>query len=169
MDGDGAVLRSLRREPTVLRAVGEAVVGGERAGRYRHWGEVVSDPDSYTHAKEADWATGAAMLVSRECLAAVGPWDESFFLYSEEVDFALRARDRGFRLRYEPAAGAVHLGGESGIDPALWALLTRNRIRLYRARHGRVRTAAFTGAVVLNEAVRAAAGAPSTLSPFVPW
>ncbi len=158
VDGDGAVLRSLRREPTVLRAVGEAVVGGDRAGRYRRWGEVVSDPDSYTHAKEADWATGAAMLVSGECLEAVGPWDESFFLYSEEVDFALRARDRGFRLRYEPAAGAVHLGGESGIDPALWSLLTRNRIRLYRARHGRVRTAAFTGAVVLNEAVRAAAG-----------
>ena len=42
------------------------------------------------------------MLISRACLARVGTWDESFFLYSEETDFALRARDSGYVLRYIP-------------------------------------------------------------------
>ncbi|MCZ7627704.1 MAG: glycosyltransferase [Microthrixaceae bacterium] len=65
----------------------------------------------YARERDADWATGAAMLISAECLAAVGPWDESFFLYSEETDYCLRARDRGFKLRYSPKATATHIGG----------------------------------------------------------
>ena len=119
-----SLLRSLRRRPTVLRAWGESLLGGERAGRFSPLGELVLDDDSYERAGPADWATGAAMLVSAECLRDVGAWDESYFLYSEETDFALRAWDAGYRLVYVPAAHAVHLEGESHTSPALYALLT---------------------------------------------
>ncbi len=98
------------------------------------------------------------MLVSRRCLEQVGPWDETFFLYSEETEFALRARDAGFALRYVPDAVATHLGGERHTSSQLWALLTVNRVRLYARRHGPIRTAAFWSAVTLNEALRALAG-----------
>lgn len=155
---DGALSHSLRREPTVLRALGEALLGGDRAGRFPLLGEVVRQQGSYEKAGIADWATGAAMMISRRCLEAVGPWDESFFLYSEETDFALRARDAGFALRYTPAAEVMHLGGESAVSPYLWSLLTRNRVRLYRRRHGAARSALFFSAVALNEALRAMAG-----------
>jgi GT2 family glycosyltransferase/glycosyltransferase involved in cell wall biosynthesis len=158
LDGDGRTLRSLRREPTIVRALGEAVLGGNRAGRYARLGEVVTDPAAYVAAGNVDWATGAAMLISRACIDAVGPWDESYFLYSAEVDFALRARDRGHAVRYEPGATAVRLDRRSTADPDRWTQLTRNRVRLYRNRHGRVKSAGFAGAVLLNEAVRAAAG-----------
>jgi GT2 family glycosyltransferase len=152
LDGAGVPAPVLRREPTVLRALGEAVLGGERAGRIPALGELVTDPAA---SVRADWATGAAMLVSTACWDAVGGWDESFFLYSEETDFALRARDTGFALRYEPAAVAEHLGGDAKVNTGLHALLVRNRIRLYRKRHGPVRSAAFAAAVALNEALRA--------------
>jgi GT2 family glycosyltransferase len=158
VDQQGRLQWSLRREPTVLRAFGEALLGGGRAGRWTALGEVVSDPRVYQHPGPAVWATGAVLAISLECLRATGPWDESFFLYSEEVDFALRAAEGGHGLWYEPAASAVHIGGASGTDERLWALLTRNRIELYRRRHGPLRSAAFTGGVVLNEALRAAAG-----------
>jgi GT2 family glycosyltransferase len=43
------------------------------------------------------------MLISADCARACGPWDESFFLYSEETDFALRAGDLGFATAFVPA------------------------------------------------------------------
>ncbi|MDP8961599.1 MAG: hypothetical protein M3N32_08300, partial [Actinomycetota bacterium] len=96
--------------------------------------------------------------ISRRCLEQVGPWDETFFLYAEETEFALRARDAGFVLRYVPDAVATHLGGDRHTSSRLWALLAVNRVRLYSRRHGPVRTAAFWAAVALNEALRALAG-----------
>lgn len=125
------LLHSLRRESRVTRALGEAVIGNRRAGRFPRWSELVTDPTAYERATVADWATGALMALSRECLDACGAWDESFFLYSEETEYCLRARDRGFVTRLEPAAAATHLGGDSQVSPRLWTLLTLNRVRLY--------------------------------------
>ena len=156
-DAAGRLQHSLRREPTVLRALGQALLG-ERSGRIPLLGETVTRGGAYTRPVTADWATGAAMLISRACLEAVGPWDESYFLYSEETDFCLRARDAGFALRHVPDAGAVHLGGESESSPHLWSILSVNRVRLYRRRHGGIAAAAFAGAVLLGEAIRALGG-----------
>jgi N-acetylglucosaminyl-diphospho-decaprenol L-rhamnosyltransferase len=155
VDPQGTVHRSLRREPTVGRALGEAVLGGTRAGRYGRLGEIVMSPESYEHPGVADWATGAAMLVTRACLDAVGPWDESFFLYSEETDFALRARDAGYSLRYCPEAVAMHVGGDAHISAELYTLLVVNRLKLFRRRNGRTRGMLFWLAATLNEGLRA--------------
>lgn len=152
----GEIHLSLRREPTVRRALGEAVLGGSRAGRRASLGEVVVDAARYERPGAADWATGAVWAVSRRCLTETGPWDESFFLYSEETDYALRARDRGWSVWYEPDAVAVHLGGSCSTSPQLWRLLAWNRVALYRGRQGRWRGAAFRGAVLLNEVLRSA-------------
>jgi GT2 family glycosyltransferase len=156
-DESGAAARSLRREPTVLRAAGEALLG-ERAGRFPRFGEVMFDQAAYTARTRADWATGAAMYISHACLAGCGPWDESFLLYSEETEFSLRARDRGFATVLAPDAAVVHLGGESSVSPRLWTLLMVNRLRLFRRRRGLAAAAAYWGALMLREVPRAAAG-----------
>ena len=155
VDQTGSLRFSLRREPTVLRAWGEALLGGRLAGRHPRLGEMEMRATSYAEPAGADWATGAAMLISRACSARVGVWNESFFLYSEETDFALRARDEGFALWYTPRAVAVHFEGESHESPALFSLLTRNRVKLFRSRHGVIRTAAFWSAVLVGEIIRA--------------
>ena len=149
---------SLRRESSVLRALGEAVIGNRRAGRFPLLSELVTDSAAYRRPTRADWATGALMAISADCLAACGAWDESFFLYSEETEYCLRARDLGYATQLEPSAEAVHLGGDSQVSPRLWTLLTLNRVRLYRRRHGAVATALFRGAVLLRETSRAVLG-----------
>lgn len=154
---DGTTHLSLRRRPTVLRALGEALLGGHRAGRHAPLGELVVAPESYARPGTAAWATGAAWLVSRRCLDATGPLDERYFLYSEETEYLLRAGDLGFAVRYTPDAVAVHLGGEQETSSGLWALSAANRVRLHRERHGRARALAMRLAVTLNEALRAAA------------
>jgi N-acetylglucosaminyl-diphospho-decaprenol L-rhamnosyltransferase len=158
VDGDSELIESLRREPTVLRAWGDALLGARRAGRYPALGEVVTDRLRYDAATVTDWAEGSTLLISSECWQSCGPFDESFFLYSEETDFALRARDAGFVTRYVPSARAVHLEGDSGQSPGLWTLLTLNRVRLFHRRNGRIRTAAYWGALVSREASRAVLG-----------
>jgi GT2 family glycosyltransferase len=155
VDADGVLQPSLRRFPTVARAFGEAVAGGTRAGRFERFGELVVDPSAYERAGVADWATGAAMLISRACRDAVGAWDESFFMYSEETDFAWRAHDAGFTLRYTPGASVVHIGGEAMTSPALYERLTVNRLVLFARRHGRAAALAYRGALLLNESLRA--------------
>jgi N-acetylglucosaminyl-diphospho-decaprenol L-rhamnosyltransferase len=58
--------------------------------------------------REVDWCQSSALLVRREAAAAVGYLDADFFVYSDEVDFARRLRDAGWRSVYVPEAVAVH-------------------------------------------------------------
>ncbi|WP_210502840.1 glycosyltransferase family 2 protein [Nocardioides xinjiangensis] len=155
---DGTLCWSLRREPSVPRALGEALLGGRRAGRVALLGETVRDATRYRDGAVADWATGAAMMVTRAAINAVGEWDERFFLYSEETDYCLRVRDAGYRLQLVEAAQVVHQGGDQATSADLWALAAVNRTRLYRKRHSRPASAAYWAAVLLNEAMRARAG-----------
>ena len=103
VDGHGALHRSMRREPTLGRALGLGRTGIPWLSEY------VSEADAYAQPQVADWALGAALLISRHCFDALGGWDESFFLYSEETDFCLRARDMGLLTRYTPAAEVMHI------------------------------------------------------------
>ena len=158
VDAEGRLIESMRGAPSLVRAFADAVVGANRAGRVRWAGEIVADPAEYDRGQDTDWAEGSTQLISAECWRACGPWDESYFLYSEETEFHLRARDRGFRVRFVPAARAVHLGGESTTSPGLWALLVANRVRLFTVRRGRVQGAAYWLMVLARECSRALLG-----------
>lgn len=155
---NGRLELSLRRGPTLIGLVAEAVLGGAFADRYVRRGDVVHDPARYERPGPADWTTGACWLMSSEMLARLGGWDESFLLYSEETEFALRAADEGWTVWHDPAAVADHIGGESTTSPMLWALLTFNRLRLYRMRRGAVRALAYGAVLTAGQAARALAG-----------
>ena len=165
VDADGARAASLRREPSLLGALGDALFGGRWRTRPSWLSEIVWDPEAYRCQHDVDWATGAALLVSHGCDVAVGAWNEEFFLYSEEVDYCARARDAGFRIRYVPDAEVQHLEGGSGRTPALTALLARNRVRYYHSRHGRPASSVFRRA---RAAPRAAAGGRGPASARAP-
>jgi len=154
-DEHGAVRRSLRREPTILRALGEALFGDRWAGRPAALAEVVRGAGDYCRAHPVDWATGAALLVRREVADAVGEWDaETFFLYSEEVDYCRRIRDRGHSILFVPDAVVRHRESGSGSAPALDALLEVNKVRYYRKWHSAPAAALFALVAVLNSALR---------------
>ena len=105
---------------------------------------------------EVDTITGAFFLMRREAWNDVGPWDEGYFLYSEETDWCWRAKQRGWRIVHEPRASVLHLGGRStgkghGDQPVLRkGLLLRtyldSRERWWRKCYGRVATWNMRGA-----------------------
>lgn len=69
--------------------------------------------------QRADWVSGACLLIRREVFEAIGLLDEGFFMYYEETDFCLRARQEGWECWCVPEARVVHLEGMSaeGIGP----------------------------------------------------
>ena len=92
------------------------------------------------------------MLISAGCDSMVGAWDERFFLYSEEVDYATRARAAGFRVDFVPQARARHRGAGSGQSHALIALKAVSRVR-YFEKHGK-HAGLMRAAVFLHELLR---------------
>jgi exopolysaccharide biosynthesis WecB/TagA/CpsF family protein len=154
LDDDGSVYPSLRREPGVLRALGDAALGGRVRGRPGWLSEMDFDSESYLHAHRVEWATGAALLISADTVRDIGAWDEQFFLYSEETDYCRRVRDSGRSIWFEPLARMWHERGGSGSSPQLTALMSVNRLR-YAAKYcGGGRLAAFTAVVLVSELVR---------------
>lgn len=158
VDPEGALLRTLRRDPTVVRAWGEALLGGRLAGYVPRLGETVNARSAYRRTRDVDWASGAVMMISRRCLDDVGPWDESFFLFSEETDFAMRCRGRGYSVRFVPQATAIHVGGPRSASHRLRPLLLANKVRLFARHHGRTSTLAFWTALLVGELRRAVTG-----------
>ncbi|MFJ4265389.1 WecB/TagA/CpsF family glycosyltransferase [Paenarthrobacter nicotinovorans] len=152
LDPDGSVYPSLRREPSVTRALGDAAMGSRLVGRPGWLSEIDFRTASYLHPHLVEWATGAAMLISADAMSATGEWDEQFFLYSEETDYCHRLRAGGFSIWYEPAARMWHERGGSGQSPELMTLMTVNRVRYARKHMGSfpaalVRAAVLAGAV----------------------
>lgn len=158
LDAEGELIWSMRRKPTVLRAWADALLGAERVGALSALGEIVTDARRYESPTATDWAEGSTQLISADCLSACGPWDESYFLYSEEAEFDLRAADNGFQTWYEPAATATHLEGGSADSPSQWSLLIANRVRMFRRRNGAIASCLFWLGTLTREASRSLLG-----------
>jgi N-acetylglucosaminyl-diphospho-decaprenol L-rhamnosyltransferase len=94
----GAQQASAWRFPTPLTALAGAL--------FVHRWLVVQSRGSRT--REVDWCQSAALLVRRGAAAQVDYLDPAFFVYSDEVDFARRLRDAGWRSLWVPGAVAVH-------------------------------------------------------------
>jgi GT2 family glycosyltransferase len=153
---DGSIAWSLRREPSIATAWTDAILGGKLAARIGT-GEKISDPGRYEKDGLVEWAEGSVLAVSARARASVGDWDESFFLYSEEIDYFRRVRACGLSVAYVPQAQTVHIGGDYE-NPSLSALLALNRIRYYRRHHGALSTTMFRISIIVGEGMRALRG-----------
>lgn len=162
-DDSGTLSPSLRREPTLSRALGDAFFGRRWQCRPGLLSETVWPCRSnYERRQTVDWATGAVLLLSSRCRREVGAWDEKYFLYSEETDYARRCREAQLAVVYVPEAVAVHSGAGSGTSASLAALVTVNRVRYYAARHGAGKTMAFRLLVLLGVLLRGRAAGSFT-------
>lgn len=151
-EADGRLSPTLRRGPSLAR------VGGLSFTRLPLFTERIEDPREYEKEHEVEWAVGAILLVSSTCFRSMSGLDESYFLYSEETDLSLRAKDAGWATVYTPAAGAMHIGGGSGESSTTHTMKILNRVRLYRRRRGTFLASIYFALTVLIEFRRAILG-----------
>lgn len=83
---------------------------------------------------EVDFTLGATMMLRREVIQQTGMFDEQFFMYCEEVDWAWRIRKAGWRIWCVPSALVVHLGGQSTSKARARSTLNlwESRLKLFR-------------------------------------
>mgnify|MGYP002619709944 CR=1 FL=1 len=107
---DGTIFPSAFRFPTFW----SELMAGMRLGlldRILRRHAVRMPPRDEPH--EAQWVSGAAMMVRREVFEQVGLMDEAFFLYYEETDFTRRAVAAGWKTWFVPDSRVIHYLGQS--------------------------------------------------------
>jgi GT2 family glycosyltransferase len=63
--------------------------------------------------QDVDWVCGSFLMIRRECWEGVGPLDERFFTYGEDIEWCRRAHNSNWPVRFWPGAEFVHLGSSS--------------------------------------------------------
>lgn len=107
-----------------------------------------------------DWVAGASVMIRAAALEELRGFDEGFFLYFEETDLCLRARESGWETWYVPDSVVVHIAGQStGVTcrdqaprrlPAYWY---ESRRHYFVLNHGRLRAAAIDLAALVAHAL----------------
>ncbi len=84
---------------------------------------------NYEKPIEVDSGIGACLLVRKKAIDDVGMFDERYFFFFEETDWAYQMKSAGWKIFYVPTAFIYHLQGQSiGRD-------IRSRIEFYRSRY----------------------------------
>ncbi len=118
-------------------------------------GEDAADDGRWDGERAVPWIPGCSLLMRSAALRAVGPFDEEFFAYHEDVEWAARARAAGWELRYTGAARTWHAvhgssGGARHYGGFRKYLSARNSV-LYARRHGRPwQCAAMAAAIAIT-------------------
>lgn len=104
-----------------------------KSRRFGRYNLTYLDPDE---PAEVDSVVGAFMLVRREAIEQVGLLDESFFMYGEDLDWAWRMKERGWKVLYNPAVTVLHHKGEASRQASDRALLAfYDAMRIFYRKH----------------------------------
>ena len=137
LNSDGSVQSSRRRFPTLATAFFESTwLQSCSPPRVLERYYVLDRPDDVV--QDVDWVTGAALLARRKAIQQVGPMDEGFFMYSEELDWCRRIKAAGWQVVYLPTATVIHHEGKSSeqVIPARHIYFQSSKVRYFRKHHG---------------------------------
>jgi len=110
----------------------------------------------HASVRDVDWLSGACLLVRRAAIEAVGPMDEAFFMFNEDVDWCRRMKLAGWSNAFVAEAEVVHHIGASKSKVAPRVIWARHlgMIHYFRKHHPTHPVFEFLGAaVILSRAV----------------
>jgi GT2 family glycosyltransferase len=152
---DGSLAPSIRRFPSALHMLAEALGVERLAGVRRVLGERELDPREYERQRPCDWTSGSFMLARGAALAEVGRFDERFFLYAEETDLCWRLERAGWQVVHLPQMTICHFEDDRRGSPALEAQAAYARMQFAR-KHFPEAAADYRWAMGLRYALRVA-------------
>lgn len=160
LNGDGTIQQSWSRYVGPAR---EFLGRHDRSEAPPSLRDAIVPPDAALEPFPVGWLGGACLMARREGIERVGPLDEGYFMYCEEMDWCRRFRQAGWDIRLVPEARVVHLGGQSSrqVSQATRERLAASKIRYYQL-HGQpwdVVTARALGALFLRRGQKAAEAA----------
>lgn len=146
---DGSVQESLGEFDTWTGAFLRSSAWGELPPLRRFANGAGLRAFAYDAPRKVDLAIGAALAIRRATIDQVGPFDERFFLYHEEVDFAKRVAEAGWETWFVPASEAVHEGmGSARGHYNVEQRKQRSRRKYWIKHHGRAWYYSLAGALM---------------------
>jgi N-acetylglucosaminyl-diphospho-decaprenol L-rhamnosyltransferase len=124
---DGSLQPSVRGFPTLWRLATEYLFLRWFAPRSRALNAFYGSGFDHGSRRDAEFLTGAVLLVRKELLEQIGGFDECFFMFNEEVDLCYRAREAGWRVVFSPDAEFIHARGAS--TSQVWPRMYREQLR----------------------------------------
>jgi len=67
------------------------------------------DPNFFTKVRQVEWVMGAFMMLKRQVYEKTGGFDETIFMYGEEIEWCKRIKNKGFKTFYNPEFAITHL------------------------------------------------------------
>jgi N-acetylglucosaminyl-diphospho-decaprenol L-rhamnosyltransferase len=128
---NGSVQPSRRRFPQLSTAFFEGAPLSRRwfpNNRFERMYHMADHSDDEIQA--VDWLVGAVIMIRRETWQEVGPLDDQFFMYFEELDWCHRCRGAGWEIHYLPTAQIVHHHKGSTRQIAVTTLVRLNRSKI---------------------------------------
>lgn len=124
-------------EPRVIQSA-----GGFMTSQWQsyHRGQNETDEGQYEDTEAVTWVTGCCIMARCSLLEKIGLMDPDFFIYSEEVDWCLRAGQAGMTVLFVPKAKIWHKGVKRNYDPSprVTYLSARNELHLLVKHHAGV-------------------------------
>ena len=113
LNTDGTTYPSARALPSLRQGAGHAVFA--RVWPDNPWTRAYHARQESTggYLREAGWLSGACLLLRREAFEQVGGFDESYFMFFEDVDLGERLGRAGWENLYVPDVRVTHVGGTS--------------------------------------------------------
>ena len=157
VDHRGRLQRTCHTLPTVGSMLAESVSLSERLPWLRFAKQYRMLDWDMTSPREVEDACGGFLFLRRSALGEVGPFDEGFFLYSEETDWLARATSRGWRVVFTPTVEVVHHGGGSSNSATAELLnqhLMHSGYRFLRKHRGRMAEILARALFICLDAIR---------------
>lgn len=111
LTADGEIYPTGRRFPSMIEAAGHVVLGllrPDNSFTKRYHGALAREAHETV---PVDWVSGSCFLVRRRAFEQLGGFDESFFMYAEDLDLCWRARQAGWEVALVPSAVVTHAQG----------------------------------------------------------
>jgi GT2 family glycosyltransferase len=153
---DGQFQSTMLRFPS-LRALFFAIALPSKVLRSAVWaGDTRYASRDPGRIQAVDAVSGNFMLVRRAVLQDVGPLDDRFFMYGEEVEWCHRIRNAGWRIIYQPEARILHHGGASSSHMTVWKAreMMRGQLLYFSIVHGVQRARVAAMLMLLRDVVR---------------
>lgn len=121
-------------EPNVIQSAGGCIT---KDWRSYHRGQNEPDAGLYVKTESVEWVSGCAIMARSSSLGKIGLIDPAFFIYSEEVDWCVRAREAGYQVVFVPTTKIWHKGVKRNYAPSprVTYLSARNELLLLNKHH----------------------------------
>jgi GT2 family glycosyltransferase len=93
--------------------IGRFLPSVQHTGRSQHYQKFDLSKRNSTQLHQQDWVGGTAMMVRAELLQETGSFDPNIFMYAEDMELCLRAKDHHWDVAVDPKAQIIHYGSAS--------------------------------------------------------